>query len=181
MDGYNIIFAWEELKDLAKENLEAARGKLADILCNYQGYKKCTLILVYDAYRVSGNPGSVQKYHNIYVVYTKEAETADQYIEKTVHEIGRKYQVTVATSDALEQVIILGQGGQRLSASGLRDEIAYTLQQMREEYLEQESSEKTRLFESMPETLADLMEDVRLGKKTFVDKKSKTDPDPKKG
>ena len=181
VDGYNIIFAWEELKDLAKENLEAARGKLADILCNYQGYKKCTLILVYDAYRVSGNPGSVQKYHNIYVVYTKEAETADQYIEKTVHEIGRKYQVTVATSDALEQVIILGQGGQRLSASGLRDEIAYTLQQMREEYLEQESSEKTRLFESMPETLADLMEDVRLGKKTFADKKSKTDPDPKKG
>lgn len=167
VDGYNIIFAWEDLKELAKENLEGARGKLADILCNYQGYKKCTLILVYDAYRVAGNPGSVQKYHNIYVVYTKEAETADQYIEKTVHEIGRKYQVTVATSDALEQVIILGQGGRRLSAAGLRDEIDYTLQQMREEYLEQNMSQKSRLFESMPETMADLMEDIRLGKRSF--------------
>ena len=90
-------------------NIEGARNKLMDMLCNYQGYKKCTLILVFDAYKVEGNQGEVQKYHNIYVVYTKEAETADQYIEKTVHEIGRKYHVTVATSDALEQVIIMGQ------------------------------------------------------------------------
>ncbi len=177
VDGYNIIFAWEELKELAKENLEAARGKLADILCNYQGYKKCTLILVYDAYRVAGNPGSIQKYHNIYVVYTKEAETADQYIEKTVHEIGRKHQVTVATSDALEQVIILGQGGRRMSAAGLQEEIAYTLQQMREEYLEQEPAQKSRLFEAMPETMADLMEDIRLGKKSFSQENGKKDED----
>ena len=110
VDGYNIIFAWEDLQELAKVNIEGARNKLMDMLCNYQGYKKCTLILVFDAYKVEGNQGEVQKYHNIYVVYTKEAETADQYIEKTVHEIGRKYHVTVATSDALEQVIIMGQG-----------------------------------------------------------------------
>ena len=94
VDGYNIIFAWEDLQELAKVNIEGARNKLMDMLCNYQGYKKCTLILVFDAYKVEGGQGEVQKYHNIYVVYTKEAETADQYIEKTVHEIGRKYHVT---------------------------------------------------------------------------------------
>ncbi len=110
VDGYNIIFAWEELKDLANASIEAARNKLMDILSNYQGYKKNTLILVYDAYKVEGNTGEVMKYHNIYVVYTKEAETADQYIEKTVHEIGRKHRVTVATSDALEQINHSGPG-----------------------------------------------------------------------
>ncbi|MDE5748172.1 MAG: TetM/TetW/TetO/TetS family tetracycline resistance ribosomal protection protein, partial [Acetatifactor sp.] len=102
VDGYNIIFAWEELREMARDNVEGARTKLMDILCNYQGYIQDTLILVYDAYKVKGNPGTVQRYHNIHVVYTKEAETADQYIEKTVHQIGKKYQVTVATSDALE-------------------------------------------------------------------------------
>lgn len=110
VDGYNIIFAWEELNELAKASIDAARNKLMDILSNYQGFSGCTLILVFDAYKVKGNQGEVQKYHNIYVVYTKEAETADQYIEKTTHEIGRKYKVTVATSDALEQVIVMGQG-----------------------------------------------------------------------
>lgn len=110
VDGYNIIFAWEELNELAKASIDAARNKLMDILSNYQGFIGCTLILVFDAYKVKGNQGEVQKYHNIYVVYTKEAETADQYIEKTTHEIGRKYKVTVATSDALEQVIVMGQG-----------------------------------------------------------------------
>ncbi len=123
VDGYNIIFAWEDLKELAAVNVESARSKLMDMLSNYQGYMKNTLIVVFDAYKVKGNPGSVAKYHNIYVVYTKEAETADQYIEKTVHEIGRKYHVTVATSDALEQMIIWGQGAARLSAGGLREEI----------------------------------------------------------
>ena len=103
-----------------------------DILCNYQGYKKCTLILVFDAYKVEGNQGSIQKYHNIHVVYTKEAETADQYIEKTVHEIGRKYHVTVATSDAMEQVIILGQGASRMSAKNLLEEIGYMKEEIRE-------------------------------------------------
>ena len=116
VDGYNIIFAWDELKEIAKDNLDAARRSLADILSNYQGYKKCNIILVFDAYKVKGNPGSVQKYHNINIVFTKEAETADSYIEKTTYEIGKKYRVRVATSDALEQVIILGHGAERVSA-----------------------------------------------------------------
>ena len=104
VDGYNIIFAWEELHELAKINIDGARGRLMDILSNYQGIRKCTLILVFDAYKVEGFPGEIQQYHNIHVVYTKEAETADQYIEKVAHEIGRKYEVTVATSDGTEQV-----------------------------------------------------------------------------
>lgn len=138
VDGYNIIFAWEELREMARDNVEGARTKLMDILCNYQGYIQDTLILVYDAYKVKGNPGVVQKYHNIYVVYTKEAETADQYIEKTVHQIGRKYQVTVATSDGLEQVIIWGQGAARMSAQELRREIENHNRQRLEEYREQQ-------------------------------------------
>lgn len=123
VDGYNIIFAWEELNILAKDNLEAARGKLQDILCNYQGYTGVHLILVFDAYRVKGNPGTVTKYHNIHVIYTKEAETADMFIEKTTKEIAKKHQVVVATSDALEQMIIMGHGAIRLSANGFWDEI----------------------------------------------------------
>ena len=123
VDGYNIIFAWPELRELAKINLDSARDKLMDILCNYQGYQGCRLILVYDAYKVKGNPGSTMKYHNIEVVYTKEAETADQYIERTTHQLGakpQKYRVTVATSDALEQMIIWGNGATRMSALGLK-------------------------------------------------------------
>ena len=110
VDGYNIIFAWDDLNELAKYNIESARGKLMDILSNYQGYKKMTLILVFDAYKVKGNQGEVGMYHNIHVVYTKEAETADQYIEKTVHRIGHNGNVTVASSDGLEQIIIMGAG-----------------------------------------------------------------------
>ena len=167
VDGYNIIFAWEDLNELAKINIEGARNKLMDILCNYQGYKKCTLILVFDAYKVEGGQGSVQKYHNIHVVYTKEAETADQYIEKTVHEIGKKYHVTVATSDALEQVIILGQGADRLSARNLREEIQRMKEEIREDYIEKQKKSGTYLFDHLPEELWDLMEDVRLGRKTL--------------
>lgn len=135
VDGYNIIFAWEELKELSRTNLEAARRKLMDILCNYQGYKNIHLILVFDAYKVPGNPGEMIQYHNIHVVYTREAETADQYIEKLVHDIGKKYEVTVATSDALEQLIIWGAGARRLSARGLKEEIQKTEQEIREKYL----------------------------------------------
>lgn len=129
VDGYNIIFAWPELNELSKDNLDSARRKLMDILCNYQGYKGCNLILVFDAYKVKGNPGSVEKYHNIYVVYTKEAETADQYIEKTVHDMHQtppnkgRYRVTVATSDALEQMIVWGNGAQRISALGFKADV----------------------------------------------------------
>ena len=132
VDGYNIIFAWEELNELAKASIDAARNKLMDILSNYQGFIGCTLILVFDAYKVKGNQGEVQKYHNIYVVYTKEAETADQYIEKTTHEIGRKYKVTVATSDALEQVIVMGQGAYRISARDFYEEVERSEIQIRE-------------------------------------------------
>ena len=167
VDGYNIIFAWEDLNELAKVNIEAARSKLMDVLCNYQGYKKCTLILVFDAYKVEGNQGSVQKYHNIHVVYTKEAETADQYIEKTVHEIGRKYHVTVATSDAMEQVIILGQGASRMSAKNLLEEIGQMKEEIREFYIEKQKKSGTYLFDHLPEEWSEFMEDVRLGRKKF--------------
>ncbi len=163
VDGYNIIFAWEDLKELAASNIDGAREKLMDILCNYQGFKKCTLILVFDAYKVKGNPGSVETYHNIHVVYTKEAETADQYIEKTVHEIGRKYRVTVATSDQLEQVIILGQGGRRMSARELLEDVIEVRQQIRETAREKRSSEKNYLFDHLDEETAARMERIRLG------------------
>ncbi len=146
VDGYNIIFAWEELKELAQVNIDGARDRLMDILCNYQGYRQNTVILVFDAYKVKGNPGSVSKYHNIYVVYTKEAETADQYIEKTVHEIAGKYQVTVATSDALEQMIIWGKGAIRLSAPGLKEEVERACAEMREVWQEKLPGEKNRPF-----------------------------------
>lgn len=135
VDGYNIIFSWEELNELAKTNIDGARTRLMDILCNYQGYRDVKLILVFDAYKVKGNHGEVEKYHNIYVVYTKEAETADQYIEKTVHSIGHKYNVTVATSDALEQVIIFGLGAIRMSAKGLKDEVEAVNKEIRDNYL----------------------------------------------
>lgn len=135
VDGYNIIFAWEELKQLSKVNLEAARGRLMDILCNYQGYTGVNLILVFDAYKVSGNLGEMFAYHNIHVVYTKEAETADQYIEKLAHQMGKKQDVTVATSDGLEQLIIWGAGAKRLSALGLWEEVQKTEQVIREQIM----------------------------------------------
>jgi small GTP-binding protein len=123
VDGYNIIFAWEELKQLAKVDLSAARTRLQDILCDYQGMRRCTVILVFDAYRVKGNPGSIERYHNIHVVYTKEAETADMYIEKTTLDLGKHNRVRVATSDSMEQVIILGHNALRISARSLLDEV----------------------------------------------------------
>lgn len=167
VDGYNIIFSWDELRDLSEVNITSARNALMDILCNYQGFKKDTLILVFDAYKVEGNPGQVFKYHNIYVVYTKEAETADQYIEKTVHRMNRKYQVTVATSDALEQVIILGQGAQRLSAQGLKDEVEQTGREIRQILDERRENDRNYLLNALPEDMVDLVEDIRLGKKQF--------------
>ena len=170
VDGYNIVFAWEDLKELAEVNIEAARGKLADILCNYQGYKGCTLILVFDAYKVVGNTGEMTDYHNIHVVYTKEAETADQYIEKLAHEIGRKYNVTVATSDGMEQLIIRGQGCRLLSARELWDEIEYMKQELRREYMEKfPEGPKNYLFDHMDDELAFLMKEVRLGNKEISD------------
>lgn len=132
VDGYNIIFAWEELRVLAEINIDSARDRLTDICSDYQGSRGGVLILVFDAYKVKGNPGSVLRYHNIYVVYTKEAETADQYIEKTVHEMGRKHHVTVATSDGLEQMIIWGEGAARLSARGFKEAVEEARRQTKE-------------------------------------------------
>ena len=163
VDGYNIIFAWEELRELAKENIHAACDKLMDILSNYQGYRKCTLILVFDAYKVEGHAEEVIPYHNIFVVYTKEAETADQYIEKTVHRIGRQYQVTVATSDGLEQVIIMGQGAHRISAMGLKKEIEDAEKAGKQEWKARRQSSKTYLFDRVSEELSARLEKVRMG------------------
>ena len=167
VDGYNIIFAWEELKALAADNIDSARTKLMDVLCNYQGFKNNILILVFDAYRVEGHPGEISRYKNIFVVYTKEAETADMYIEKTVHEIGRKHKVTVATSDALEQVIILGQGAKRISARGLLDEIEAAGRQMHRDFLGRESRGGQYLLQNLDRETAQFIEDVRLGQKKF--------------
>ena len=126
VDGYNIIFAWDELKALASESLEAARQSLADVLSNYQGYRKCGVILVFDAYKVKGNPGSVEKYKNIHIVYTKEAETADAYIEKATYDMRKQYRVRVATSDGMEQLIILGHGATRIPANIFHAEVQNT-------------------------------------------------------
>ena len=164
VDGYNIIFAWEELRELAKINIDGARGRLMDILSNYQGIRKCTLILVFDAYKVEGFPGEIQQYHNIHVVYTKEAETADQYIEKVAHEIGRKYEVSVATSDGTEQVIIRGQGCHLLSAKELHTEIVLAQKELRENHMEKAESTKNYLFHYLDGETAKEMEEVRLGK-----------------
>ena len=120
VDGYNIIFAWEDLKKIAGDNLDAARGELINRMCNYQGYAGCELILVFDAYRVKGKHREVEKYCNINIVYTKESETADSYIERVSHELSKKHKVRVATSDGLEQMIILGNGAMRISATEFR-------------------------------------------------------------
>lgn len=164
VDGYNIIFAWDFLKELSEVNLEAARGKLMDILCNYQGFTGFTLIVVFDAYKVKGNPGEVFKYHNIHVVYTKEAETADQYIEKTTHELGHKHRVIVATSDSLEQVIVMGQGARRLSAADFLEKVERAEKEIRRINEERRHNGKNYLLENTDDETAELLENVRLGK-----------------
>lgn len=165
VDGYNIIFSWEELRELSKINIDAARDQLMEIMSNYQGYKKCTLILVFDAYKNTGHREEITKYHNIDVVYTREAETADQFIEKTAHKLARQNQVTVATSDGLEQIIILGQGAVRLSAADLKAEVELAKHELRQEWTEKRQSSRNLLIDQISPEMAKLMEDVRLGKK----------------
>lgn len=165
VDGYNVIHAWPDLKELAQMNFEAARNKLMDILCNYQGYKKIPVILVFDAYKVEGFQQEIQKYHNIHVVYTKEAETADQYIEKVVHEIGKRYHVTVVTSDGIEQIVTLGQGGTLISSREFLEEVNIVRRQIEEEINDRKETSKNYLFQHMDEDMAKEMEEVRLGKK----------------
>lgn len=163
VDGYNIIFAWEDLHELSEHSMDAARNKLMETLSNYQGYTSQRVILVFDAYKVEGFPGEVTKWHNIDVVFTKEAETADQYIEKTAHAIGRKYKVTVATSDGLEQVIIRSQGCLLMSARELRQEIERIKVEIRREHLEKNQERGNYLLNYLPEEEAERMEAIRQG------------------
>ena len=172
VDGYNIIFSWDELNELAKINIDSARGKLLDILCDYQGSRGIEVIAVFDAYRVQGHRTEVTDYHNIHVVFTKEAETADQYIEKTVHRIGHNGNVTVASSDGLEQIIIMGAGAHRLSARDLRTEIEHTNGQIRENYLEKEQKTKSYLLENASGELGDFLKELEEERKK-ESKKSK--------
>lgn len=151
VDGYNIIFAWQELKELAEHNIDSARDRLLDIMSNYQGIRGCHLIVVFDAYRVQNHRTEVLDYHNIHVVFTKEAETADQYIEKFAHQHGRQYRVTVATSDGMEQIIIRGQGCALISARELLEEIRRVQKEAQQEFKEQQGQNKSYLKEVMPE------------------------------
>lgn len=146
VDGYNIIFAWQDLKELAEVNIDAARDRLADVLCNYQGYKKCHVILVFDAYRVKNHVETVIPYHNIHIVYTKEAETADNYIARTAARMEGQYKVTVATSDALVQMIIWGKSAVRLSAQGLREEVERLGRDIKETYAKESGSLKNTVI-----------------------------------
>ena len=166
VDGYNVIFAWDELNELAKVNLDGARGKLLDILCDYQGIRGCELIVVFDAYRVAGHPTEISDYHNIHVVFTKEAETADQFIEKFAHENGRRYRVTVATSDGLEQIIIRGAGCALISSRELEAEIADAKKRMNENYVNHKAAQvqektKTYLLDDLDEKMAEQIQKIR--------------------
>lgn len=161
VDGYNIIFAWDELSKLANENIEAAKSSLINQLCNYQGTKKMNLILVFDAYRVEGGRGSIVKEGNIYVVHTKEAETADQYIEKTTHELRKNYNVTVATSDGLEQVIIMSQGALRMSAKDLYIEVNANNKAISEKIHEFKPVKNNMLIDNLDSEAAEFLEQLR--------------------
>ena len=164
VDGYNILYAWDELRELMKITLDGARHRLMDMLCNYQGYRKYNLIVVFDAYKVAGGVGSAQDYHNIHVVYTKEAETADQYIEKFAHDMGKKHRVTVATSDGLEQVIIRSQGCLLMSANDLEEDMERVSRQIEEDRGNLVKPGKNYLFAGVEQELAEYLEQVRLGK-----------------
>lgn len=164
VDGYNIIFAWDELKAMAEDNLEDARESLINILSNYQGVKNVNLILVFDAHLVKGNPGSVIQRGNIYVVFTKEAETADNYIERTTTVLQKGYKVTVATSDGLEQVIIIGRGAVRMSASELREEVKLINKQVREKIEQIKPIKNNLLLDNLDPVAAEWIENLRRKK-----------------
>ena len=156
VDGYNIIYAWPDLRDLAVRDIKAARDKLMEILSNFAGYSRQRVILVFDAYKVSGGQEHVMTHHNIAVIFTREAETADQYIEKTTHELLKNYRVTVATSDAVEQIIIFGAGARRLSARDLEEEVRRAEEEIRETYLETQNGGKYFLKNNLADRLEGL-------------------------
>ena len=163
VDGYNILYAWDDLRELMQVTIDGARHRLMDILCNYQAYQKCRLIVVFDAYKVVGGVGSAQDYHNIHVIYTKEAETADQYIEKFAHQMGRKCKVTVATSDGLEQLIIRGQGCLLMSANDLREDVERVGRQIEEDQGRLPRPGKNYLFREVERDVAEYLEKLRNG------------------
>lgn len=164
VDGYNIIHAWPELEDLTSVSLETARVKLMDILCNYQGVGGETVILVFDGYLVKGSIGSVQEYNNIFVVYTKEAETADHYIEKTVTNIPKEYRVKVATNDGLEQTIIMGKGATRITARELKQIIEQEEKLIRQNYTEKRPAKNNMLMDNVDEETLQWLEMMRRKK-----------------
>ena len=157
VDGYNVIHAWDNLKELALQNLDSARMKLMDAMCNYQGYKNCLLILVFDAYQVHEGVGSMTSYHNIFVVYTRKAQTADMYIERATHKMAEEYQITVVTSDAMEQLIVIGQGAQRKSSRELLLELDQLGKKELKEYEQTQKKHRTYLLEGV----RDLFEDEK--------------------
>lgn len=162
IDGYNIIFAWDELNELASADLNAARIALQEELCNYQGFKKINVIVVYDGHKVKDNKGSNMPYYNIDIVFTKEAQTADTYIETVSKQLAKNAKVTVATSDRIEQMIIIGDGAFRLSASDLKAELEATKQLMKEKHIEKLPSQQNMLFDHASKELAALLEKMRL-------------------
>ena len=182
VDGYNIIFAWDELRELAETNIDGARYRLMDLMSNYQGTRKGTLILVFDAYKVAGNTGEDIRYHNIHVIYTKEAETADQYIEKLAHQMGRKNRVTVATSDGLEQLIIRGQGCMLLSAEDLKEDVERARRMVEEERAKLSGKGKNYLLSHADQDTRSYLEEMRLGTEKGQEKgEEKTAGSPSKG
>lgn len=164
VDGYNIIHAWPELEELTSVSLESARQKLMDILCNYQGISGETVILVFDGYLVKGSVGSVLEYNNIYVVYTKEAETADHYIERTVSTIPKEYRVKVATNDGLEQTIIMGKGATRITARELKQIIEQEEKEIRKNYTEKRPAKNNMLMDNVDEATLQWIEMMRRKK-----------------
>ncbi|MBU3839711.1 MAG: NYN domain-containing protein [Candidatus Ruminococcus intestinipullorum] len=165
VDGYNIIFAWEELKELAAVNIDAARLSLQDILANYQGYKKNHVVIVYDGYKVKGNLGTQTTCGNLEIIFTKEAETADSYIEKMSNQLSKEYYVTVATSDFLEQMITMGHGSRRLSATEFKKEIEAVNRLIREQHLEKPVQDRNYLFQHASKEVAQMLEKIRLNEK----------------
>lgn len=165
VDGYNILYAWKELRELLDESMDGARGRLLDLLCDYQGMKGCQVIVVFDAYRVAGHTTEFFDYHNIHVVYTKEAETADAYIEKFAHAHGKKYRITVATSDGLEQIIIRGAGCLLISATELQEEFLLLKRSMEEEHGQKQENSRSYFFDGMSKEVRQQI------KETFTERK----------
>jgi predicted RNA-binding protein with PIN domain len=163
IDGYNIIHAREELSAIAEYSLHSARRRLCDILCEFKALSRFTIIVVFDAHLVEGGVGNVEEYHNITVVFTREAETADHYIEKTSHRLVRKDRVTVATSDALEQIIIIGQGARRISASDLWEQIEQAKEQVRMRINRSQPIKKNPIASMVDEETARKLDSLRYG------------------